>query len=140
MSEILKLQEVSKSFPGVKALDNVSIDFRKGEVHAVVGENGAGKSTLMNIIAALYRHDSGQVTMNGKEIHFQSPVDAIKNGIAMIHQELTPIPHMKVYENIFIGREIQTKFFNIISRRAMIEATESLFNSLEIKIIFTSPP
>jgi inositol transport system ATP-binding protein len=134
MREILKLQDVSKTFPGVKALDNVTINFEQSEVHAVVGENGAGKSTLMKIIAALYRHDSGQVIMNGKEIHFQSPVDAIKNGIAMIHQELTPIPHMKVYENIFIGREIQTKLFKIINRRAMIEATNSLFNDLEIEI------
>ena len=134
MVPVLKLDSVSKGFPGVRALDQVSISFVPGEIHAVMGENGAGKSTLMKIIAALYTPDSGSLTLNGTKTVFHNPNDAIKNGIAMIHQELTPIPNMKVYENIFIGREIVTRYGSLLRSQAMIDATKELFENLDIKI------
>ena len=106
MSEIkLELRNISKSFPGVKALDGVSIVLRKGTVHAVVGENGAGKSTLMKIINGLYQRDGGQVFLDGKEVHFSGPMESSAAGIAMIYQELNFFPDLTIAENIYMKRQ-----------------------------------
>lgn len=102
---VLRADRISKRFPGVLALDGVSLDLRRGEVHAVCGENGAGKSTLMKIITGLYQHDEGTITYKGEERHFASIQAAEAVGIAMIHQELNLIPHLDVAENIFLARE-----------------------------------
>ncbi len=103
--ELLRLTQVSKSFPGVKALDKVSFDLRAGEVHALLGENGAGKSTLMKIIAGIYSRDRGEYTVEGREVGDLNPKAAQELGIAIIHQELNMCSHLSVAENMFLGRE-----------------------------------
>ncbi len=105
MSEyILQMKGVSKQFPGVKALDGVSLNLREGSVHALMGENGAGKSTLMKCLFGVYSMDEGEIVYNGEPVRIQNPLDALKKGIAMIHQELQPIPERSIAENIFCGR------------------------------------
>lgn len=101
---VLSIQGVSKSFPGVKALDNVSLDLKPGEVHALMGENGAGKSTLIKIITGVHRPDSGKVLLDGREIELHSPRDAIRLGISAVHQERNLIPRFSVAENIMLER------------------------------------
>ena len=101
---ILKLEGISKSFPGVKALDDVSFDVRPGEVHVLMGENGAGKSTLIKIVSGVYRNDEGKIHFDGKEVHLQSPIQARNLGISTVYQELTLAPHLSVAENIYMGR------------------------------------
>src|SRR5512147_1138364 len=102
---ILEVENVSKSFPGVQALDNVSFNLRKGEVHAIVGENGAGKSTLMKILSGVYHADQGTIYYKGKIVSFRNVNQAHDAGIRIIYQELNLIPHLSVAANIFIGRE-----------------------------------
>lgn len=101
----LELHGISKSFPGVKALDNVNIALRKGTVHAIMGENGAGKSTLMKIINGLYKRDEGTVLLDGKEVFFSGPMESQAAGIAMIYQELNFFSELTVAENIFMKRQ-----------------------------------
>lgn len=102
--EVLNIQGLSKSYGGVQALDDVSLEIRPGEVHAVIGENGAGKSTLVKIISGVVGRDSGTILMNGEACEFRSPREAIESGISIIHQELSMLPHMTVIENIYTGR------------------------------------
>lgn len=103
--ELLKMEGICKSFPGVRALDEASITVRKGEIHALMGENGAGKSTLMKVLNGLLEADKGSIWFDGEEIHVGNPAAAMKKGIAMIYQELNPVRDMTVAENIFLGRE-----------------------------------
>jgi ribose transport system ATP-binding protein len=100
---ILKTENISKHYGGLIALDRVHMDLRYGEVHAVVGENGAGKSTLMNILGGIVRRDSGKIMYKGKEVDFETPLTAMRSGIAIIHQELSMLPSLNVIENIFMG-------------------------------------
>ena len=102
---ILSMSNITKHFPGVLALNNVSFDVHVGEVHCLVGENGAGKSTLMNIMSGVYTGFEGQVLLNEHPVIFHNTRDAQNAGIAMIHQELNLVPELTVYENIFLGRE-----------------------------------
>ncbi|MCL1981735.1 MAG: sugar ABC transporter ATP-binding protein [Clostridiales bacterium] len=105
MSEyILEMKNVKKSFPGVKALDNVMLKLRPGTVHALMGENGAGKSTLMKCLFGVYQMDEGEVIYNGEQVKISNPNEALLKGIAMVHQELNPIPERSIAENIFCGR------------------------------------
>lgn len=105
MSEnILKMEGICKSFPGVKALDNVDFLLRKGEIHSLMGENGAGKSTLIKVITGVYEKDAGWITLNGTPIHFKSPQEAQNMGIGTVYQEITLCPNLTVAENMFIGR------------------------------------
>jgi ribose transport system ATP-binding protein len=92
---MLELRDITKTFPGVKALDNVSVTFREGEIHALLGENGAGKSTLIKIICGIYEPDQGQVVLNGKELKLESFLDAIKNEISIVNQEIQVIPRVE---------------------------------------------
>ena len=109
----LEVRGLHKRFPGVYAVKDVSFQIAPGEVHALVGENGAGKSTLMKMITGEYIPDEGVVLHNGKEIHPKSISDSIKEGIAMIHQELAPLPEMNIAQNIFLGEELMAgKFLN----------------------------
>jgi len=103
--ELLKLENVSKRFPGVQALDRVSMDVQRGEVHALVGENGAGKSTLMRILAGAEIPDKGRITFEGKEVHFRTPLDAQRAGVGIVYQELSIFPNMTVAENIYANRQ-----------------------------------
>jgi ribose transport system ATP-binding protein len=105
MNDILEMREISKSFPGVKALNKVNFTCATGEVHALVGENGAGKSTLMKILAGAYRQDEGKIFLKNKEISLSSPKEAQRHGISIIYQEFNLLPELNVAENIFLGRE-----------------------------------
>ena len=104
---VLEMKGIRKEFPGVLANDDVDLDVRRGEVHALLGENGAGKSTLMNILYGLYRPDAGEILLHGKPVDFASARDAIQAGIGMVHQHFMLIPVMTVAENIVLGMEPQ---------------------------------
>lgn len=122
---ILKMKNISKEFPGVKALDNVNFEVMEGEIHALVGENGAGKSTLMKVLSGVHPHGtySGNIIYEGQESEFQTINDSEKKGIVIIHQELALIPELKVAENIFLGNE-QTKNHFIDWRKTNTKAKE----------------
>ena len=126
MSEyLLELKGVCKSFPGVKALDNVQLALRPGTVHALMGENGAGKSTLMKCLFGIYKMDAGEIYMNGQKIQVDDPDEAMKLGIAMVHQELQPVPARSVAENLFLGRFPVKKIgpIQMIDHKKMYEDT-----------------
>ncbi|MDT8859246.1 sugar ABC transporter ATP-binding protein [Alkalihalobacillus sp. MEB130] len=131
---ILKLENITKEFPGVKALDNVQLKVRKGSVHALMGENGAGKSTLMKIIIGMYKPDTGRIYFDGEEIKFTNINDSLDKGISMIHQELSPIPEMTIAENIFLGREPLYGRTGLVNDRQLYKNTRELLNSLEINL------
>lgn len=101
---VLEMTDVSKSFPGVQALDGVSLRVKPGTVHALMGENGAGKSTLMKCLFGVYHMDAGSVVLDGAPVHIKNPMDALNKGITMVHQELQPIPARSIAENIYCGR------------------------------------
>lgn len=129
---LLKLENITKTFPGVKALDNVKLSIKKGTVHGLMGENGAGKSTLMKIIIGVLKPDSGEIEFKGKPLKLKSPADALKNGISMIHQELSPVPEMTVAENIFLGREPVK--YGLVDEGKLYENTYKLLKELEINL------
>ena len=130
---MLRALELRKDFGGLTVLHPTSIDFLPGEVHALMGENGAGKSTLMKIVAGLYRPDGGQVEWRERYAEFTSPHDALVAGIAMIHQELMPIPDLTVAENITLGTE-PCSSFGIINRPAQLARAKELLGELESDI------
>ena len=107
---ILKMTNIVKEFPGVKALDGVNLELYEGKVMALMGENGAGKSTLMKILSGVYKKDGGQIFYNGVEEDIKGPKDATKKGIAIIHQELNLLKDLSIGENIFLGREFKKGF------------------------------
>jgi ribose transport system ATP-binding protein len=115
---ILKVESITKTFPGVKALDSVSFDIRPGEVHALVGENGAGKSTLMKALAGLHKPDSGQIVYQGVQTEVTGPLDARRKGILLIHQELSLSPELSVAENIYLGAW-PTNRFGVLKKREL---------------------
>ncbi|WP_207721105.1 sugar ABC transporter ATP-binding protein [Anaerofilum hominis] len=131
---ILKMEGITKLFPGVRALDNVQLELRKGEVHAVIGENGAGKSTLMKILLGIYIADEGTIVYKGEPVRYTSPLEALSHGIAMIHQEISLIPTMDVAENIWLGREKRFLKGRLIDRKARYQATEELLEKLDIHL------
>ena len=122
----MRVSGINKSFPGVKALDNVNFAVRKGTVHALCGENGAGKSTLMKIINGIYKADSGQIFLDEKPVTIKDPIQARDYGIAMIAQELNYEPEMSIEENLFLGRLPVTKFGNVDWKRVRRETIEFL--------------
>jgi inositol transport system ATP-binding protein len=130
---LVEVEGIRKAFPGVVALDEVSFRLRAGTVHALMGENGAGKSTLMKILAGVQAPDKGSYKLRGREIRLSSPLDALENGIAMIHQELNLMPYMTVAENIWIRREPIGRF-GLIDHAAMKIKTAALFAQLSIDI------
>lgn len=132
----LELKGVSKSFPGVKALDNVQLSLRPGTVHALMGENGAGKSTLMKCLFGIYKMDAGEIYLDGQKIEVNNPDEAMKHGIAMVHQELQPVPARSVAENLYLGR-FPTKDIGpikLIDHKKMYEETEKWLK--EVKMDF----
>ena len=130
----LKISHLYKSFPGVQALKDISLELYKGEVHALLGENGAGKSTLCKILSGAYVKDSGVLVFDGVEYDGFTPASSQKAGICMIYQELNLVPYLTVYENIFLGKEIRKKDGITLDKKAMIRATKELMDSLNIHI------
>ena len=108
---LLEMKDITKTFPGVKALDNVNLQVEEGEIHALVGENGAGKSTLMNVLSGIYPYGTyeGDIIYNGEVCQFQKITDSEKRGIVIIHQELALVPQMSIGENMFLGNERGSK-------------------------------
>jgi ABC-type sugar transport system, ATPase component len=130
---ILKMEGISKKFPGVKALDKVHFELRKGEVHALAGENGAGKSTFMKILTGIYRADEGKIIYKGKEFIPSGPRNAQEEGISIIHQELNLMPDLSISENIFIGREPRRKS-GLIDMKKMNYESDKLLKRLGLDI------
>jgi methyl-galactoside transport system ATP-binding protein len=133
---LLEMQNISKEFPGVRALDDVTLQVRPGTVHALMGENGAGKSTLMKCLFGLYWPDHGQIVLEGRPVQITEPKVALAQGISMIHQELHPVPQRSVMENIWLGRFPLRKIgpLPFVDHGAMYRATETLFKDLGISI------
>ena len=132
MEDILRLRGINKAFPGVKALTDVDLTIRKGEVHALVGENGAGKSTLMKIISGAYKKDSGTVWFDGKEVENTTPKQSEQMGISIIYQELNLIERISVAENVFIGRYPLRG--GLVQWGKMVKDAQALFDEYELKI------
>ncbi len=130
----LRMEHITIGFPGVKALDDVSVSFRRGKVTALMGENGAGKSTLMKILIGLYTQYTGSIYIGEEEIRLSSLQDAIVHGISMIHQELNPVPLMTVAENIFLGREILLKTGLLVDFKEQNRQAEKLLEDMKISI------
>ncbi|TDO93860.1 monosaccharide ABC transporter ATP-binding protein (CUT2 family) [Halanaerobium saccharolyticum] len=132
MDNILEIKNVTKEFPGVLALDNVSFNIRRGEVHVLIGENGAGKSTLMKILSGVYQANSGKVLLNGDEIDFSNPKEAQLAGISIIYQEFSLIPYLNAVENIFLGREYKKN--GVLDKKRMTEEAKDLLDTFEVEI------
>jgi ribose transport system ATP-binding protein len=134
---ILRMKSISKSFPGVQALEDVSLEVRRGEVHAILGENGAGKSTLMKILSGAYRRDTGEIELDGQPVEIHNPSHAQSLGIAMIYQEFNLAPHLSVEANIFIGREPRRGPFGIIDQRTIHQQSQKLIEQLGVELDVT---
>jgi len=130
---VLVMEHISKSFPGVKALNDVHLTVRSGTVHALMGENGAGKSTLMKVLIGMYIPDEGSILFQGKPVSIENTQQALRMGISMIHQELSPEPYMTVAENIYLGREPVGRL-GLIDKKKMVADTKALLDRLEINI------
>ncbi|MEG0735711.1 MAG: ATP-binding cassette domain-containing protein [Longicatena sp.] len=134
MSDVLlEMKNISKEFPGVKALDDVSLTVKRGSVHALMGENGAGKSTLMKCLFGMYSKDAGTIILEGQEINFKNSKDALEHGVAMVHQELNQALKRNVMDNIWLGR-YPTKFKIMTSESQMYKDTKEIFNDLGIEV------
>ncbi|MDR1156957.1 MAG: ATP-binding cassette domain-containing protein [Oscillospiraceae bacterium] len=131
-SALLEMIGINKTFPGVKALDDVHLVLQKGTVHSLMGENGAGKSTLMKCLFGVYREDSGTVRIEGQEVRFDNPRQAMENGVAMVHQELNQVLRRSVMENLWLGRF--PKANGLISHKLMYEKTKEIFQDLDINV------
>lgn len=129
---LLEMKNITKTFPGVKALDNVSLTVKRGTVHALMGENGAGKSTLMKCLFGMYSKDSGEVYLNGKKVDFKNSKEALENGVAMVHQELNQALKRNVMDNIWLGRYPKKGPF--VSETKMYKDTMKVFEELDIKV------
>ncbi|MBP1999619.1 methyl-galactoside transport system ATP-binding protein [Paenibacillus shirakamiensis] len=133
---MLEMKSISKEFPGVKALDGVTLEVRPGTVHALMGENGAGKSTLMKCLFGIYQPDGGDIFLNGEPAKINNSSDALAAGISMIHQELHPVPFRNVMENIWLGRFPVRGIgpFQFVDHKKMFKDTEDLFKDLDIDL------
>lgn len=129
---LLEMKEIDKLFPGVKALNKAQLTIKRGTVHALMGENGAGKSTLMKCLYGIYHRDNGQVLYDGEEINFSTPKESLDHGIAMIHQELQPIPDMTVAENIFLGD--YPKKGLLVDHHRMNEETQKYLDMIQLNV------
>lgn len=130
---MLVVENITKKFSGVVALDNVSLAVEAGKVTAVIGENGAGKSTLMKILSGVYHDFEGRIVFKDQQVKFSNPKEAQEKGIAIIHQELNLIPYLSITENIFLGREIINKW-GMLDEKAMRLKTVSLLEKLKLNI------
>ena len=130
---LLRMTDITKTFPGVKDLDGVSFELKKGTVHALMGENGAGKSTLMKCLFGIYTKDSGQIFLEGKEVNFKNSKEALNNGVAMVHQELNQALKRSVMDNLWLGRYPMIGGV-MVNERKMLQDTKAIFEELEIDV------
>ncbi len=129
---VLEMENISKEFPGVKALDNVQLKLKPGTVHALMGENGAGKSTLMKCLFGIYEKNSGKILLDGVEVNFKSTKEALENGVSMVHQELNQVLQRNVLDNIWLGRYPMKGLF--VDEKKMYNDTINIFKDLDIKV------
>ena len=129
---VLEMENISKEFPGVKALDNVQLKLKPGTVHALMGENGAGKSTLMKCLFGIYEKNNGKILLDGVEVNFKSTKEALENGVSMVHQELNQVLQRNVLDNIWLGRYPMKGFF--VDEKKMYNDTINIFKDLDIKV------
>ena len=138
MASLVAIQNLSKSFPGVKALDGVRFDLRAGEVHALMGENGAGKSTLMKILAGVYRKDSGEILLDGQPVEIESPAHAQSLAIGIIHQELHLMNHLTAAHNIYLGREPRKFAGLFLDEDQLNQDAQALFRRMNMALAPTT--
>lgn len=132
---LLRMENITKSFPGVKALDGARLCVKAGTVHALMGENGAGKSTLMKCLFGVYSKDGGKILLDGREVNFKNSKEALNNGVAMVHQELNQALRRNVTDNMWLGRfPTVSKFIPLTSEKKMLQKTNAVFDELGIKI------
>ncbi len=132
---LLRMEHISKSFPGVRALDDVSLTVKAGTVHALMGENGAGKSTLMKCLFGVYSRDDGEVLLDGQAVHFKNAKEALEHGVAMVHQELNQALKRNVMDNLWLGRfPYISRYLPLTSERKMYRDTKALFEQLQIAV------
>src|SRR5712671_4628100 len=131
VTPLLEMRGISKSFPGVRALDGVSLDVHAGEVHFLLGQNGAGKSTLMRVLCGAHHPDAGEILLDGAPVRLASPADARRLGIAVIFQEFSLVPYLDLAQNIFLGRET--------GRRAMHAEARRLLDTLGVTLDTRAP-
>lgn len=129
---LLEMIDISKEFPGVKALDGVQLKVRPGTVHALMGENGAGKSTLMKCLFGIYHEDNGEIYLEGVKVKFNSAKQALENGVSMVHQELNQVRQRNIMDNIWLGRYPQKGVF--IDEQKMYDDTKKIFEDLDIQL------
>ena len=132
---LLQIKNVSKSFSGVKVLNSVDLNVKKGSVHALMGENGAGKSTLMKCLFGIYKQDEGEFYLEGEEFNFTDPKHALENGVSMVHQELNQVNQRTAVDNIWLGRYPKKGLF--VDENKMLEDTEALFARIDVKMDLT---
>ncbi|AWW00330.1 sugar ABC transporter ATP-binding protein [Arcticibacterium luteifluviistationis] len=129
---LLQISQISKSFSGIKVLENISFDLKSGEVHALMGENGAGKSTLMKILMGLLKADTGSIHLEGEDITKMDVQETLKKGIAMIHQEILMVPELSIAQNIFLGKETST--FSFLKEKHINQQTQELFDNIGLTL------
>ena len=129
---ILEMKDITKTFPGVKALDHVTLRVRPGTVHSLMGENGAGKSTLMNCLFGIYSLDEGEIILDGRKVSFENPAEALRNHVSMVHQELNQVLDRSVMENIWLGRFPMKGVF--VDHQKMYDDTKKILDDLDIKV------
>ena len=134
MAALISITHLTKSFPGVKALNDCQFELAPGEVHALMGENGAGKSTLMKVLAGVYTKDAGEIQMDGQAVEIPTPRAAQALGIGIIHQELNLMNHLSAAQNIFIGREPMGRFGLFVDQQKMVVDTQAIFDRLNLQL------
>jgi ABC-type uncharacterized transport system ATPase subunit len=133
-NNVIELRHITKTFPGIKANDDISLTLRKGEIHALLGENGAGKSTLMSVLFGLYEPDSGEILVNGKPEKIKNPNDATRLGIGMVHQHFKLVECYTAIQNIILGYEPTTKFFGFLKPKAVTKSLRDLCDKYHFKV------
>lgn len=128
----VSMSGICKSYGSHRVLDRIDFEFRGGEICALLGENGAGKSTLMNVLCGVVRPDEGKIRLDGKTVSFNTPAQALHSGIAMIHQELSLVNHLNIYENLFLGHELRRN--GLLDRKTMIGKTRDIFGQMEVDL------
>ena len=129
---ILEMKNITKIFPGVKALDDVTLKVRPATVHSLMGENGAGKSTLMNCLFGIYALNGGEIILDGQKVAFESPAEALRNHVSMVHQELNQVLDRNIMENIWLGRFPMKGIF--VDHQKMYAETKKIFEQLDIHV------